>query len=93
MTYFKRAILTPITRKTRKQGQKSMNAVTKIKIKSDMKKITLEHHTLEMSFSKAIVENIKSLKEAGEMVHGSLAAPPENLNSITCSHMVVYNSP
>lgn len=24
-----------------------------------MKKITLEHHALEMSFSKAIVENIK----------------------------------
>lgn len=59
MTYFKRAILTPIRTKIRKQEQKSIDVATKIRTKSDIKKITLEHHALEMSFSKAIVENIK----------------------------------
>lgn len=38
MAYFKRAILTPIRTKIRKKEQKSIDAVTKIKTKSDMKK-------------------------------------------------------
>lgn len=89
MTYFKRAILTPIRKKIRKKEQKSIDAVTKIKTKSDIKKSPWNTMHWKCHLVKPLQ---KTLKDAGEMAQWirSLTAPPEDLDSITCSHMVVY---